>query len=94
MKAIYNIVGIKHRGADAVVARLRAGHPLRLEREPTNTYDARAVKVLALLSGDWLHIGYVRAAENAKLAESMDAAGAPRDAVLSFAPNPHAEVQE
>lgn len=72
MKAIYTIVGMKHRpGAERLVASMKTGEPLRLVRDPFNTHDRNAVEVWA--SG--VHIGFVKGSEVAVLAARMDRAG-------------------
>ena len=37
---------------------------LQLEREPTNPYDPRAIKVIAEIQGTEMHIGYIPKNEN------------------------------
>ena len=43
LKSLYALVGMKHRGTEALVASLRQGEPLTLIREPTNLYDQNAI---------------------------------------------------
>ena len=69
LKTLYSIVGMQHRpGARDVIARLRVGAELKLIREPTNHYDFNAVQVWA----DGVHVGYIKASENAPVAREMD----------------------
>jgi hypothetical protein len=69
MKALYALVGMKHRGTESVVAALKDGHPVTLIREPNNDYDPNAVQVWADQ-----HIGYVKATQARPLAMAMDRA--------------------
>lgn len=67
----YAIVGMKHRGAEALVASLPPDEPITLVREPGNKYDPNAVQVWARGK----HVGYVPKAQNAVLARFIDATG-------------------
>lgn len=73
-KSLYPIVGMRHRGPEAVkiVAALARDEALVLERDPANPYDPNAVKVIA--RGE--HVGFVPKALAALLAKDMDASGA------------------
>lgn len=71
MKSLYNLVGMKYRGTEAIVAAMAHGAPLLLLREPDNPHDPAAVAVHA----GGLHVGYVKGTEAAGLARQMDAAG-------------------
>jgi hypothetical protein len=102
MKGLYSIVGMKHRGSEALVASLPKGEPLTLIREPSNKFDRNAVQIWAQSK----HIGYVRATQVAPLAAFIDANGAPPlngdrkgpsiDAKFTFSADrwPMAEVEE
>lgn len=70
-----NIMGTSFRpGAGELISRMRAGVPLRLEREPTNKVDVNAIKVIAFNSqGQTFHLGYIGAQRAAILAPLMDA---------------------
>lgn len=48
--------------------KIKAGHPLRLVREPSNPYDNSAIAVY------WqnVHVGYIRMADNRVLTSMMD----------------------
>lgn len=74
MKHLIALVGMKHRGTEALVASLPQGEPLVLKREPDNKFDPRAVQVWA--RGQ--HVGYLKASQNAPIALAMD------DALLDF----------
>jgi hypothetical protein len=65
------VVGTRFRPNDAIqaVAKMRAGDPARLVREPSNPYDANAVQVWFLS----LQVGYIPRQANARLAAAMDA---------------------
>ena len=69
----YAIVGMKHRGAEALVASLPPDEPLTLVRERGNKYDANAVQVWARGT----HVGYVPKTQNAVLARFIDDQGKP-----------------
>lgn len=67
------ITGVSHRPMSAqVLARnLEEGEELELEREPSNQFDANAIKVMK----DEQCIGYIPAKHNADLAAHLDADG-------------------
>lgn len=87
MKRPYVLVGMKHRGTEALVATLPDGEPLTLMRERTNPHDPNAVQVWA--RGQ--HVGYVRATQVRTLTMAMDSADGLRvgsfQATISFSPN-------
>lgn len=94
MKAAYTLVGMKHRNAEAFVAALTAGEPVKLIREPDNPHDQNAVQV-------WtrdMHIGYVKGTQARKLARFMDrdCAGGPVMGKMAFGGDrwPMVEVEE
>lgn len=68
-KTLVALVGMKHRGTEALVARLNEGHLLTLIREPMNPYDRLAVQVWA----ESQHVGYLKSSQNAPVAMAMDA---------------------
>lgn len=67
----YALVGMKHCGAEALVASLPPDEPLTLVREPDNKFDPNAVQVWARGK----RIGYVPKTQNAVLARFIDANG-------------------
>lgn len=69
----YAIVGMKHRGTEALVYKIEHGAPLTLVREASNRFDKNAVQVWAK-DGDerWKHVGYVPKTQNAVLAKFID----------------------
>lgn len=67
-KSLFALVGMKHRGTEALVASLPQGEPLTLVREPMNQYDSNAVQVWA--RGQ--HVGYCKASQVRPLALLMD----------------------
>ena len=69
-KALYALVGMKHRGTEALVASLLAGEPLTLFREPANPYDPNAIQVWA----KGRHVGFIKASQARDLARRMDIA--------------------
>jgi hypothetical protein len=69
-KSLFALVGMKHRGTEALVASLPQGEPLTLIREPDNKFDPNAVQVWAR----GLHVGYISAKQVKPLAMAMDAA--------------------
>lgn len=71
MKSIFAIVGMKHRGTEALVAGLPRGETLTLIREPTNAHDPNAVQVWARD----VHAGFVKGTQARGLAQFMDRAG-------------------
>jgi hypothetical protein len=73
MKTLVALVGMKHRGTEALVASLPHGEPLTLVREPTNRFDPGAVMVFA--RGQ--HVGYIKASQARPVAMAMDRNGPP-----------------
>lgn len=71
MKAVYSLVGMKHRDSEDFVKGLRAGEPLTLVREPSNQYDTNAVQIVI----QDRHVGYVKGTQAVGLARAMDEAG-------------------
>ena len=69
--AVYQIVGMKYRGTEKVLAQMKKGEPLRLVRDPFNTHDRNAVEVW----GGGVHLGFVKGSEVAPLAGYMDRRG-------------------
>ena len=65
------VVGMHFRGAWAkeYAATLQGGEILRLEREPTNEYDAYAIKVI---TPGGQHLGYVEGVNASYIAAEMD----------------------
>lgn len=78
------LMGVQFRPAEAkaVVDSLTIGQRLELEAEPTNQYDANAVKVIEPESGEF--IGYVAKVSNYETAQHLVAGGAYECEVLSF----------
>ena len=70
MKSLVALVGMKHRGTEALVASLPQGELLTLIREPLNTYDRNAVQVWARGT----HVGYIPMKQNTQIAMAMDVA--------------------
>lgn len=73
------LVGMKHRGTEALVASLPQGEPLTLVREPTNKYDRNAVQVWARGK----HLGYIKASQNGAICMAMDTAAAKANVVVT-----------
>jgi hypothetical protein len=72
-KSLYALVGMKHRGTEALVASLPQGEPLTLIRDRANQFDPNAVQVWA--RGQ--HVGFVRATQVRPLALALDRRNAP-----------------
>ena len=79
------MVGMKHRGTEALVASLPQGEPLTLIREPDNKFDPNAVQVWAQTADGPVHIGYVRASQVRPLAMAMDALAPPLGKLILLA---------
>lgn len=79
MKLITNIVGINFRGKEVsqiVRDELKPGMLVFFEAEPTNEYDANAVRVLFdPPNADRLFIGYVPKTDNFEIAQTLAAEG-------------------
>ncbi len=62
------LAGFQHYAGSALFPLMHTGDALTLKREPTNPYDARAVRV------EWrgVQIGYAPRADNVDLARLMD----------------------
>ena len=70
MKTLVALVGMKHRGTEALVASLPQGEPLTLIRERSNRFDRNAVQVWARDQ----HVGYLRATQVLPITVAMDQA--------------------
>lgn len=68
MKGLYALVGMKHRGTEALVQSLPDREPLKLVREPRNPHDGNAIQVWARGT----HLGYIKGSQNRDLARWMD----------------------
>lgn len=64
------LVGTKFRGAQAItcIAQMRVGDGVRLEREPNNQHDAKAIACHYLGQ----HVGYIPRIVNERIAPLMD----------------------
>jgi hypothetical protein len=67
MKTIYSIVGMRHRGTEALVRSLPNGETIKLVRDHDNPHDTNAVQVWARDQ----HVGFVKAREAEQLAAQM-----------------------
>lgn len=67
----YTMVGMQHRGSDAVVSDLHHHESLLLLREPGNAFDRNAIQVWA--RGQ--HVAFIPKKENVALAALMDERG-------------------
>lgn len=72
-KSLVALVGMKHRGTEALVASLPAGEVVRLVPEPTNKFDRDAVMVWA--RGE--HVGYLKASQIKGLSRRIQEKGDP-----------------
>lgn len=70
MKSLVALVGMKHRGTEALVASLPQGEPLTLVRDKENQFDRWAVQVWA--RGQ--HVGFIKATQVRPIAMAMDRA--------------------
>ena len=68
MKTLVALVGMKHRGTEALVASLPQGEPLTLIREPNNDFDPNAVQVWARGK----HVAYLKASQVRPVAIALD----------------------
>ena len=73
VKSLVALVGMKHRGTEALVSSLPRGEPLTLVREPTNPHDRWAVQVWAR----GVHVGFVKGSQVRPIAMAMDRHGPP-----------------
>lgn len=62
------LVGMKHRGTEALVDALPQGEPLTLIREADNRFDRFAVQVWAR----GVHVGFIKSAQVRPIAIAMD----------------------
>lgn len=72
MKSLVALVGMKHRGTEALVTSLPQGEPLMLIREPDNEHDSYAVQVWAR----GMMIGFIKGSQVKPVALAMDSAAA------------------
>lgn len=75
------IAGLSYALTPALLPLLAEGTPLRLEREPTNAYDERAVAVFLV---DGPRIGYLPRRVNAQVAALLDAGDSIAGEILSI----------
>lgn len=88
---VYEMVGMRHRGSEQLIAGMPKGQVLRLVRDPGNKFDPNAVAIYHRQK----HIAFVKASEVADLARRMDQREW-REAPCSFThvgSIPHVEVE-
>lgn len=68
------VVGARHRPEFALklAMELDPTFEVFLEREPTNSYDSNAIKVIVIYADSDHHIGYIPKTDNAELAAALD----------------------
>lgn len=78
------LVGVNFRPpeARALVKFCQTGHVFDLEAEPTNPYDANAVKVIDPETGHF--VGYLSRESNAETAEHLSNGGRAQATIVSF----------
>lgn len=78
------LVGVNFRGAEAIafVRDSQTGHSWNLEAEPSNPYDANAVKVIDPDSG--LFVGYLSRESNMETAAHLNSGGKAFATTVSF----------
>ena len=84
-----NVAGMKYSGRMERAKHLVAGNPLKLVREPENSYDSNAIKVL---TSQGEQIGYLSKQVAGYLAKTLDKMGVSHDAKVSSVwkqPIPH-----
>jgi len=74
------VVGTTFNGRQSVVAQLKQGEKVILERDPHNPYDCHAIKVVRQ---NGQHFGYLDRFLAAKLASQLDHYGRPVKAIVS-----------
>ena len=75
------VAGVTFEGRQAVVASLQYGEAVVLKREPSNRYDANAIRVERV---DGAQIGYLPKELAARIAPVMDACGEPLHGTVSW----------
>jgi len=58
-RLIARVSGVTFEGRQAFLARVGKSTEVKLERDRRNEHDFYAVKVLALLDSEWIHVGFV-----------------------------------
>lgn len=71
-KTLVALVGMKHRGTEALATSLPRGEPLMLVREPSNEHDPNAVQVWAR----GVMLGFIKGSQVRPVALAMDNAAA------------------
>ena len=72
----YRLVGERFRPpAEIILAGLDGLVPVVLQREPRNTYDGNAIRVLLVDREPPFHLGYIKREDAMDLAQTMDGAG-------------------
>lgn len=85
MEQIFStLVGVNFRPAEAraVVKDCQVGHVFGLEAEPSNPYDANAVKVIDPETDTF--VGYLSRESNMETAAHLNSGGAARATIVSF----------
>ena len=91
MQIFCTLVGANFRGKPACdiirSLELSDGSSLKLEAEPTNEYDANAVKVLYEADGDEEHLGYIAKVHNEPVARALEAGAEIEIEIVAFESN-------
>lgn len=84
----FYVAGVQHHGIKDVMDELSDGYELRLELEPTNKFDATAVKILfdSIENNSLVMLGYVPGKISAKVTDFYIKAILPICEITIFAP--------
>ena len=66
------VSGVTFDNRQKVLEHVSESTKIKLSREADNKHDSSAVKVMALINGEWGEVGYVPATMNKEIAEALD----------------------
>ena len=71
-EVLARVAGVTFEGRQDHLAVMGPGTGVKLERDRRNPYDFNAVKVLAHLGSDWVHVGFIPSTMSKLVSKSLD----------------------
>ena len=71
-EVIARVAGVTFEGRQDHLAEMGPRTGVKLERDRRNPYDFNAVKVLARLDSDWVHVGFIPSTMSKLVSKSID----------------------